>query len=161
MKRRSFLKQYVIAVVIMFFVAVNFYLIGNLLLITGDSRTDAEETVVDGFDYVSISRLEGSHSVVDDLVIFNGELEAVNAQSVPAAGAVVTVQFVGNGGPQIEQAVTNKEGIATFAFTFKGIGSYRIEGLDISGENYRYDTTRNAITIYQSRVTTDDYPKTE
>ena len=153
------LRFYSLAVVITFFVTVNFYLIVKLLLISpeqsveADSPTTQEEIEAGGVDEVGLAVLGGDHRV-DELgrVTFEGSAVLANAQGAPAPMAVVTLQLVAPGTVTIDQFTADEGGVAKVEFEWETTGSYRIEVLDIVGDGFEYAKHLNEVRVITGRA---------
>lgn len=149
------LRFYSLAVVILFFLTVNFYLIVRLLLVSPEASIVEQETAVPsgGVDGIALQSLQGENQVLESgRVQFVGTAVIVNAQGTPVEGAVVTLQHVGPAGPFIDQFVAGKDGIAEVQFVWEGLGAYRIEVLDVVGDGYKYAPQLNEVRVITGRA---------
>lgn len=149
------LRFYSLAVVILFFLTVNFYLIVRLLLVSPEASAPAPEVAspVGGVDGIALQSLQGENEVLESgRVQFTGTAVIVNAQGVPVPGAVVTLQHVGPAGPFIDQFVAAKDGVAEVQFVWEGLGAYRIEVLDVVGDGYKYAPQLNEVRVITGRA---------
>lgn len=153
------LRFYSLAVVITFFVTVNFYLIVKLLLVSPqesvvvDNRITIEDVESGGVDEVGLSVLGGDHTVSEDgSVHFEGSAVLTNSQGAPAPKAVVTLQLVAPGTVFIDQFTADDSGVAEVVFDWVGTGSYRIEVLDIVGEGFEYASHLNEVRVITGRA---------
>lgn len=97
-------------------------------------------------DFVHITRFEQNAIVGSDAEGFawTGLIEVQNEQSIPVSDAIITVQAVHANGVEYHQFITNPLGVAAFSLILPQ-GSYRLEILDITGANYRYNRKNDAL----------------
>lgn len=80
----------------------------------------------------------------EDGYAWTGIVEVQNDQLIPVPDAIITLQVVHSKGVEYHQFMTNAFGVAGFSVIIP-TGSYRLEILDITGDNYRYQRKDDSV----------------
>lgn len=121
----------------------------ELLLEDTELETNSEMQSIDAVHIANL--VSTSERTKDGKLQFEGLITIFNDQQIGVAGVIVTLQLVDNGKPEITQVVTDDNGDGEFDFSIEP-GNWRIEILDVTGENFVYDKTLNSVQGLKGRA---------